>query len=274
MPNIPWRRYQAFLKAHPYRETNGIAYLEAGQGDPPLVFLHGLLETADAWWQQFEDFSHALRVVAPTLPAFDTLVDLAERVLGFLDALGLDRVVLVGNSLGGYLAQYLAARAPERLRAAVFSNTAPPLLAFRLRVALRVARYRRMPEERLKASLRRFVEKRVYLFEGASPLPRDYLLQAVERISKATFVQRYQALTTPFRVPRLEIPHMVIYSTEDQLIPRGIAREMLRVYPEAEHHHMIGHFSYLSDPRKYDEHLGRFLNRYILFPFPSPPSST
>ena len=109
-----------------YVQTNGIRlhYLEDGTNGPTLVLLPGL--TANA--HSFDGLVAAgladhIRVLALDLrgrgetdqPDTYTLADHAADVLGVLDALGLDRVVLGGHSFGGLLTYYLAAAHPERV---------------------------------------------------------------------------------------------------------------------------------------------------------------
>lgn len=109
-----------------YVQTNGIRlhYLDSGTTGPTLVLLPGL--TANA--HSFDGLVTAgladhVRVLALDLrgrgetdqPDTYTLDDHAADVLGFLDALHLDRVVLGGHSFGGLLTYYLAAHHPDRI---------------------------------------------------------------------------------------------------------------------------------------------------------------
>ena len=110
-----------------YVQTNGIRlhYLEQGAHGPTLVLMHGL--TANA--QSFDGLLAAgladrMRVLALDLRGRGesdqpenayTLPDHAADVIGVLDALGIDRVVLGGHSFGGLLTYSLAANHAERV---------------------------------------------------------------------------------------------------------------------------------------------------------------
>src|SRR3712207_686568 len=110
-----------------------IEYTERGSGRP-VVFVHGALMAGDVW----EDVAgrlapHGLRCIMPTWPlgahripladgADATPHGIAELIAGFLAALGLDDVVLVGNDTGGALAQFVVTRHPERVGALVLTN--------------------------------------------------------------------------------------------------------------------------------------------------------
>ena len=102
-----------------------IHYLDTPGGSPPIVMLHGLSANAHCFAGLIAaGLSPTFRVVAPDLrgrgrtdkPATGyTMADHAGDVLALLDALGLDRVILVGHSFGGYVAIYIASNFPERV---------------------------------------------------------------------------------------------------------------------------------------------------------------
>ena len=105
--------------------------LVQGAGDPALVLLHGVGSDAGIWQPQLDYFGARRTVVAWNMPGFadspplspltwNGLVDSLERLL---DARGLKQVVLLGHSLGGFVAQKFAAAHPERLAGLVLSGT-------------------------------------------------------------------------------------------------------------------------------------------------------
>jgi pimeloyl-ACP methyl ester carboxylesterase len=92
-------------------------------GAPPLVFLHGA-GGHTGWMAFLEELSQRFAVFAPEHPGFgqsddppwlDRIDDLAFFYLDFLKALGLERVHLIGTSLGGWIAAELAVRDQSRL---------------------------------------------------------------------------------------------------------------------------------------------------------------
>ncbi|MFD5466671.1 alpha/beta fold hydrolase [Kitasatospora sp. NPDC127059] len=108
-----------------------LAYRESGRPDgPPLVLLHALGERAADWDTVLPDLAPGHRVYAPDLrghgdsgrTAEYDLERMREDVLAFLDALGLDRVDLVGHSMGGAVAYLLAQAAPERVNRLVLEE--------------------------------------------------------------------------------------------------------------------------------------------------------
>jgi pimeloyl-ACP methyl ester carboxylesterase len=111
-----------------------IHYLDAPGGSPPLVLLHGLSANAACFGGLIgAGLSPSFRVIAPDLrgrgksdkPATGyTMADHARDVVGLLDALGLERVILGGHSFGGYVAIYIAAHFPERVEKLIVIDAA------------------------------------------------------------------------------------------------------------------------------------------------------
>lgn len=110
-----------------------LAYRRAGCGRP-LVLVHGYLGGAAMWQEQIDFFAGDFDVIAPDLPGFgdsshleapDSLVGQAEQVLDFLTDLGIGDFHLLGHSMGGMIAQQLAATATERVTKLVLYGTGP-----------------------------------------------------------------------------------------------------------------------------------------------------
>jgi pimeloyl-ACP methyl ester carboxylesterase len=100
------------------------AYERQGR-EPAVLFIHGFCQSS-AYWVPTLDRLAALGVrgLAPDLPGFGasakqggpyTMAGLADTLASQLDAWGMRRVVLVGGSMGGVVAQHLALRHPDRL---------------------------------------------------------------------------------------------------------------------------------------------------------------
>jgi pimeloyl-ACP methyl ester carboxylesterase len=101
--------------------------IEAGAPDAPAILLvHGLSSRADRWVRNIDALAAAgFRVIAADLPGHGfatkdptqdhTIGGYANFVLGLLDALRLERVTLVGTSLGGHIVAMAATRQPRRV---------------------------------------------------------------------------------------------------------------------------------------------------------------
>jgi pimeloyl-ACP methyl ester carboxylesterase len=109
-----------------------MAYEMSGAGDVPRVLLHGFPFNRTLWREQVEAFSGRYRVITVDLrghgetpatldPA--TMEDMAEDVAALLDGLRVERVVLGGLSMGGYVALAFCRLFPERVRALILADT-------------------------------------------------------------------------------------------------------------------------------------------------------
>jgi pimeloyl-ACP methyl ester carboxylesterase len=129
-----------------FAETNGIRlhYLDHGDG-PAILLLPGLSANAHAFdGLVAAGLTQGFRVIAPDLrgrglsdhPASYSLAEHAADVLGLLDALGLEQVVLGGHSFGGLLTLYLAAQAPQRFAKLIVIDAALELASAATRAAI------------------------------------------------------------------------------------------------------------------------------------------
>src|ERR1700743_657175 len=100
---------------------------------PAILMIHGFTNHGMVWAEQVADLLHAgYRVVMPDLAGHGlsqaadrktTVNDLAEDMLALLDHLSIDKTVICGLSLGGMIAQYMAADHPQRVSALVIANS-------------------------------------------------------------------------------------------------------------------------------------------------------
>jgi len=110
-----------------------LAYQVWGPADaPPLVLLHALGESAADWGGVAPAFARHYRVYAPDLrghgrsdwPGEYSVELMRADVLAFLDGLALDRVDLIGHSMGGLVAYLLAGEHPGRVRRLILEDIA------------------------------------------------------------------------------------------------------------------------------------------------------
>ena len=114
-----------------YKEIGG----EPGKGDDVFVLVHGFTGSRDDWREQLPNLAQLGRTIAidqrghggsTNTGSADgyTIAQMADDLRGFLDSLGIDRVDLLGHSMGGAVALRFALTHPERLRSLVLMDTA------------------------------------------------------------------------------------------------------------------------------------------------------
>jgi pimeloyl-ACP methyl ester carboxylesterase len=115
---------------YPIIEESGFKYIELGpESDTPLVLLHGLFGTASNFDEVMKYFSKRLKVYLPLLPIFEmslrklSVMGLVEYVSSFIDFKGLDRIDVLGNSLGGHLALLYTLHHQQKVRSMILSGS-------------------------------------------------------------------------------------------------------------------------------------------------------
>src|SRR3954453_8586347 len=128
--DVDWRAHWRFVEV----AGRTVNVVEIGEGDPPIVFVHGLAGSWQNWLENIPHFAAAgHRVVAFDLPGFGASELPAEkasiagsgRLGGTLPIRpGGGPAVLVGNSMGGFIAAEVAIQFPERVEQLVLVSAA------------------------------------------------------------------------------------------------------------------------------------------------------
>src|SRR5581483_4231747 len=125
--------YQGVLMPILTANRTHVFYEEAGSGDPPLLFVHGIGNHTH-FAAQIEHFSRSHRVVAPDLPGFGQsdapereygITAFADDIARFCEELDLREAVIVGHSMAGAIALEAAATRPELASAIVLLDPIP-----------------------------------------------------------------------------------------------------------------------------------------------------
>jgi pimeloyl-ACP methyl ester carboxylesterase len=234
----------------PVRDTR-LAVQTVGSG-LPLVLLHAFPLDHGMWLRQ-EPLGESLRLIVPDLRGFGGstgsvprgIADLADDVAALLDGLHLERpAVICGVSMGGYVAQHVAARHPDHVAALVLVDTkleadTPEARAARVDLAGKVGRLGQsiladamIP--RLLAVPRSDADPAVV----ARHAENRALLQAlVERQPVATIQAALAALgdrpDMTAALARVEVPTLLVVGAEDQITPPACLEAAEAVIPNA-----------------------------------------
>jgi pimeloyl-ACP methyl ester carboxylesterase len=191
-------------------------------GAPPLVFLHGA-GGHTGWMPFLDELARDFRVFAPEHPGFgrsddppwlDNIGDLAFFYLDFLAALGLDRVHLLGTSLGGWVAAELAVRNTARLASLTLIGAVGIPAGGRT-----IDDIFRMPVEE---NLRRFYADPARA-EGrlAAMASIDMTLAAKNRATVMRLAYRPRFVNPDLAkwLHRIDVPTLLLYGDKDGLVP-------------------------------------------------------
>ncbi|HKQ99343.1 MAG TPA: alpha/beta fold hydrolase [Pyrinomonadaceae bacterium] len=256
------------------RLTTGVRLRYAEQGDAsgqPVIMLHGVTDSSVSFTPVLPLLSAKYHVYVLDLrghgdsdrPASGyALTDFAADVLAFMDAKGLKRATIVGHSMGSFIAQVLAMRAPERVERLVLIGSATTMRNDNMREMLRTlnALGDRVPE----SFAREFQDSTLY-----RPLPEEFMQRVVAeslkvpaRVWKDTFAG-FMANDYRSGLVKIKAPTLVLWGDRDAIFPRSeqdalvkvLPNAVLKVYPET------GHALHWERPEQFAEDLKSFLGR-------------
>ncbi|MEV7777376.1 alpha/beta hydrolase [Kitasatospora sp. NPDC088351] len=256
---------------------SALSVRESGTGTP-LVLLHAFPHNASMWSAQLDALpgltGDEARVLAPDQRGFGgtglgtdepSLDAVADDVALLLDAAGIERAVVGGLSMGGYVALAFARRHPRRLAGLLLANT-------RATADTEAARANR---ERIAAAVLARDSVRLLLDErtAAGQLGPDsgHLVERVEgMIAEASpaavaWAQRAMAARPDALdvLAGVRVPTAVVAGEKDGLTPLSEAELMVRARPDAELTVVpgVGHLSALEAPEAFDAAVRRLLAR-------------
>jgi len=254
---------------------NGITvgYADEGRG-VPLLFVHGFPLSRGAWRKQLDAFRSSYRVVAPDLRGFGesdagtgatTMAQFSEDLHALLQQRTTGPVVLIGHSMGGYVALAFARQYPEMVRGLVLVSTkAGPDTAA-------AAAARRATAEKVRAEGVQVVIQAMSSKMLAADNPDRALAEQVRGFMATSkpagvigallgMAERPDATA---QLARISVPTLVITGADDLLIPpaesdalaRAIPGSQLNIIPHA------GHLVAFEQPDKFNHVLEEWLDR-------------
>ncbi|MFF0813935.1 alpha/beta fold hydrolase [Rhodococcus sp. NPDC003318] len=252
-------------------------YHDLGEGTP-ILFLHGSgtgVTAAANWWLNLPALSRQGRCIAidsigygQSVVADGTAYGIKEWVrhaVRVLDALGIEKTWIVGNSLGGWLAFQFAIDFPERLLGIVSMGTG----GAKLTGALAGHSNPTLTEAGIRTTLEMFVvDKSLVTDELVSLRYRSALNDtASDRLADVVAARdrdRYE-LPLDFEVlARLDIPVLLIHGTQDVVIPVSRTWDLLNVIPHGDAHifSQCGHWSQVERAEEFNAVIADYLGRH------------
>jgi pimeloyl-ACP methyl ester carboxylesterase len=207
-----------------------------GVGEP-IVFLHGA-SGVPPWGPFFQALAQRYCVATPEHPGFGTsdnpasirtIADLAMYYLDFLDGFGADKVHLIGNSLGGWVAAEVAARNCSRIKSLTLLDPA----GIRVKGALGVDNFISGPEEAVRnLYFDQTIPDRII----AQPQTEEQAdLALTNRFATAKFAwdPRWFNPALEHWVHRITVPTLVLWGRDDKLFPSAYAARWGELLPNA-----------------------------------------
>lgn len=252
------------------KTPNGEIMLRQAGSGPALVLLHGLGGSSKSWARQLEALSDTRRVIAWDCPGYGgsadfpggapTSHDFAKGLLAALDAVDVGDFDLVGHSMGGAVAPWVARLAPQRVNRLVLSATkvsfgADDPSGYDMRLAER----RQMDDATFgKARAKGMVGEASPVFETVATIAGEIRLKGYEGAVALLKQADNRAI-----LPTVEQPTLVIAGANDQIAPVAATQAVADAVPGARLETVAdaAHAAYLEQPDAYNGLLRTFLDR-------------
>ncbi len=278
---------------HTTHTVNGAALHVAQTGSgPALLLLHGWPEFWLTWEPVMERLADRFHLVAPDLRGFGDSdkphglfgsQDAAGDMLALLDALGLDRVGLVGHDIGGGVMQAMARRAPDRLTGLFFFDFMYPGIGPRMATPDRLSEiwyvmFHQMEfaetlvgatREATQAYLSHFLRHWSYrknafddvLDEWVDNFRKPGNLSGGFAYYRAGAETRLAAMKGEARsLPPISVPTCVRWAEHDPIFPLAWADRLGETFPNLDFASLpgVGHFPHRENPDRAAEEIARF----------------
>lgn len=252
-----------------------ISYNDVGEGSIPVIFLHGFPFDKSMWKGQLDTLKSSNRVIACDIRGFGKSTDektllsidlFGNDLVAFMDKLNIDKAILCGLSMGGYIALHVLKRFPERFEALILSDT--QCIADTAEV--KENRYKAIEQINLDGAAA-FNEK--FIKSVFHPDSLTNKIELVENLRSIVFANSKEIITagltalaerseTCSSLKAIRIPTLIICGREDKVTPLGQSEYMhghiegasLKIIDNA------GHVSNLEQPEEFNKHLLDFLN--------------
>jgi len=251
-----------------------LSYDDVGEGSIPVVFLHGYPFDKTMWQAQLDFLKTTHRLIACDIRGFGKSTDdesplsidlFADDLIMFMDELNLDKVIVCGLSMGGYIALNAIKRFPSRFAGLILCDTQC------IADTPEVKENRSKNIEKIKADgLTDFNERFITSVFHKDTITNN--LELVEQLRRVVFGNSQHIISqglvalggrseTCSTLSEISIPTLIICGREDEVTPlaqsefmkKNIKGSKLRIIDHA------GHVSNLEKPNEFNVYLGEFL---------------
>ncbi len=235
--------------------------LKRGGTGRPLLYLHGANGIAEVK-PIMQELARDFEVLVPEHPGFggsdepawfDNIHDLAYFYLDFVEQLGLEDLLVMGSSIGGWLALEIAIRNTSRIRALSLIGPAGIYVPGLKKGDM----FLWSPEERVRNL---YVDQSIaerQLAQPQSPQEQETALKNFFTVARLAWEPRFFDPHLPKWLHRIKVPTQIVWGDSDKLLPAGYAAEFGKLIPGAKVH-VVPHCGHLPQTEKPQEFLRLF----------------
>jgi 3-oxoadipate enol-lactonase len=254
-----------------------ISYDDVGEGRIPILFLHGFPFNKTIWQEQIDNLKSSYRVIACDLRGFGKSVDeesnlsinlFVKDLIQFMDKLELEKVILCGLSMGGYIALNAIKQYPNRFEALILCDTQ----SIADSDEVKAKRYDAIAEiqENGTTNFNESFLKNVFHKDSLTNKPElvDDLRTVVYSNSQNIMVQGLRAIAerkdTSLILDEINVPTLIICGRQDIVTPLDESKYINKFIKGSVLHviNYAGHVSNLEEPMKFNKLIRNFLNDF------------
>jgi pimeloyl-ACP methyl ester carboxylesterase len=241
---------------HDLRKEGKYTYFEAGEGTP-IVILHGLMGGLSNFEEVADYFSEkGYKIVIPELPIYTQNIlktnvkAFAKYVKDFITFKGFDRVILLGNSLGGHIALYHAKMYPEKMLGLVITGSSGLYES-----AMGDSYPRRGDYEYIKQKAESvFYDPKVATKEMVDEVfsMANDRIKLIKTLTIAKSAIRHNMAKD---LPKMHLPTCIIWGKNDTVTPPEVAEEFHRLLPNSNLNWIdkCGHAAMMERPAEFNK---------------------
>jgi len=251
-----------------------VSYRERGSGTP-LVFVHGLGGRSESWTTQYETFSSRYRVVGWDAPGYGrstplakdspVIADYVDVLARFVDALEIERMHLVGHSIGTVIAAAFHKRHADRLLSLTLAEAVTGSGREPAETQAEMIRAREGELDRMGAAGFAAARTPNSLSPSADPAVVKRAVAFAAAMNVAGYKQLFRALVSADMAGEavaLKVPAMIVAGSDDRSAPPDLVKRIADAFPGMRHHVIggIGHQIALEHPERFNGLLDALLS--------------
>ena len=237
--------------------------------NPAVVLLHGLVGEPDGWFDTVEALTPYHRVLVPHLPlAWMPMQEahvpgLVEFVHRFIVDLGLEKVILVGNSLGGQIALMYTLK---------YGNSVAGLVLLASsgigELALGKSTFKRQDRDFIRKHAAKSFYDPVHVTDELTEFVHSLISDRKAAIRLIKVSRSSRQINVKNDLERISVPTMLIWGADDQITPPDLADTFNSLLPVSELHFIdkCGHAPMMEYPDITNRLLLDFLHRLVYEP--------
>lgn len=245
------------------KQEKEFKYIDEGSGET-LLLLHGLFGALSNYQYILQEFKNKYRIVIPLLPIYElgllesSVAGLVKFVRRFVDHMNLNNIIIIGNSLGGHIAQLYCLEQPAKVKAMVLTGSSGLFER-----AFGGSFPKRGDYEYIK-------QRTEYTFYDPKTATKELVDEVFDIVNDKSKAIRVIAMAKSAmrenlaeRLHQITCPVLLIWGKDDKITPPFVAEEFNKLIKNSELVWMeqCGHAPMMEKPEEFNQILAKFLNK-------------